>query len=367
MTISKAPWSPNRTGKSYPGRFALGRASVYWQDSADASGWQHLGEMQSATVSLQREFLDVFSTLDGLRDRAARITISEQFDVRMVAREPTELIGALFFSASPTAKLNGAIAGFTKHAMISAVRLGRYYEIMDGDGVLAAGIDKADLALAAPAATTVTAAGGRTLTFAASGKTITASSGSFLDDGFRPGRDLVVTGTTDNNDTFTIVSVTETVITVEEDLVNEGPLNSAAELDSPEAALVEGVDYEVDESPAQVFMLPTSPGVLEGDTVLATLAANGDAEPMRKIEAQSRGEVTGALKLIGRNPRNKTHGRSAAYALVIPRCAVNADGEFSPIQEQEITTIPLIASGLKLDETTPIATVYALPAGGAAA
>lgn len=367
MTLSKAPWSPNTTGKPNADRFALGRGALYWQDEDDAVGWQHLGDAPQVTASLQREFLDVFSSLDGLRDRSARIVINEQFDLRFVCREPTELIGALFFSAVPVAHPNGAVAGFTKHAMIPAVKLGRYYEIVSAAAVPASGINKSDLTLAAPAATEIVAAGGRTLTFAASGKTITASSGSFLADGYRPGRDLVVAGSSDNNGTFTIVSVTATVIVVEEDLTDEGPLSATATLNSPEAALVEGVDYEVDESPAQVFMLTTSPGVLEGDAVLATLTANAQAESMRKIEVQSRGEVTGALKLIGRNPRNKTHGRSAAYALVIPKVTINADGDLSLITEQEISTVPLVASALKKDAATPIATLYALPAGGEAA
>ncbi len=74
----------------------------------------------------------------------------------------------------------------------------------------------------------LTAAGGRTLQWTASGKTITASSGSFHTDGYAIGDKLIVTGTTNNNSTFTITTLSPTVITVAETLVNEGPLSATA-------------------------------------------------------------------------------------------------------------------------------------------
>lgn len=76
----------------------------------------------------------------------------------------------------------------------------------------------------------VTASGGRTLTFAASGSTITASSGSFVTEGYVVGMKLTVAGTSSNNGTYTIASVSATVIEVEESLTNEGPLSSTATL-----------------------------------------------------------------------------------------------------------------------------------------
>ena len=74
----------------------------------------------------------------------------------------------------------------------------------------------------------LTASGGRTLQWAAAGKTITASSGSFLTDLYVVGDKIIVTGTTSNNGTFTLTSVTATVLTVSETLVNEGPLSATA-------------------------------------------------------------------------------------------------------------------------------------------
>lgn len=76
-----------------------------------------------------------------------------------------------------------------------------------------------------------TGSGGRTLTFAQAGRTITASSGSFITDGFLAGANVVVTGTTSNNGTFMILSLTATVITLttnHTNLVNEGPISTGA-------------------------------------------------------------------------------------------------------------------------------------------
>jgi hypothetical protein len=48
---------------------------------------------------------------------------------------------------------------------------------------------------------------------------------------------LTVGGTSDNNGTYTIATVTATVITVAESLANEGPLSSTATLDATASIL----------------------------------------------------------------------------------------------------------------------------------
>lgn len=76
-----------------------------------------------------------------------------------------------------------------------------------------------------------TGAAGRTLTFNAAGRTITASTGSFIVDGFAIGANVVVTGTTSNNGTYMIASLTATVLTLatnQTNLVNEGPISTGA-------------------------------------------------------------------------------------------------------------------------------------------
>lgn len=81
-------------------------------------------------------------------------------------------------------------------------------------------------------ATQVTASGGRTLTFTNSTSTITASSGDFASDGYYAGMTLTVAGTSNNNGSFTISSVTATTIVTVEALTDEGPLSSTATLDA---------------------------------------------------------------------------------------------------------------------------------------
>jgi len=84
-------------------------------------------------------------------------------------------------------------------------------------------------------ATQITAAGGRTLTFAdANPDTVTASTGDFDADGYKVGMTLVVAGTSSNNGSYKIATVTALVITLEaaEELTAEGPLSATATLDA---------------------------------------------------------------------------------------------------------------------------------------
>ncbi len=84
-------------------------------------------------------------------------------------------------------------------------------------------------------ATQVPAAGGRTLTFAdADPDTITASSGSFVTDGYVAGQQLTVAGTASNDGTYTLATVTATVLTLiaADTLAAEGPLSSGETLDA---------------------------------------------------------------------------------------------------------------------------------------
>lgn len=60
-----------------------------------------------------------------------------------------------------------------------------------------------------------------TLTFAAAGNTITRNRGSWLDDGFRLGDSVVISGTASNNATRVITVLTATVMTFAAGLVNE--------------------------------------------------------------------------------------------------------------------------------------------------
>jgi hypothetical protein len=67
----------------------------------------------------------------------------------------------------------------------------------------------------------------QTITFAATGKTFTRSAGSWLKDGFAVGQTVIVAGTISNNGTFTVTTLTDTVMTVTETVVDEGPTSSS--------------------------------------------------------------------------------------------------------------------------------------------
>lgn len=73
-----------------------------------------------------------------------------------------------------------------------------------------------------------TMSGTPTLTFDATAHTITRSVGSFISDGFAVGDEFTVAGTTSNNGSYTISSLSATVITLASGLVNEGPVSDAA-------------------------------------------------------------------------------------------------------------------------------------------
>ena len=72
--------------------------------------------------------------------------------------------------------------------------------------------------------------GSPNITFATAGDTITRDAGSWLTDGIRPGDIITVASTTNNNGDFRVLSVTATVITVEENLTDEGPVSATVDV-----------------------------------------------------------------------------------------------------------------------------------------
>lgn len=87
----------------------------------------------------------------------------------------------------------------------------------------------AGLANEGPTTAVVTVVGTEALTFAAGGETITRAGmgGNWLNDGFAVGDSVTITGTTSNNVTETITSLTSTVMTFATGLANEGPISAA--------------------------------------------------------------------------------------------------------------------------------------------
>lgn len=360
------PFARNTTGKPSADRYALGRGDARLShldasDDPDGDGYFTLGNLQSVTASLAKQYLDHFTSLSGLRDRDARITIETTFDLRGVLEEIHEDAGRLFTAGAASAHANTpAIDGFAEHTMVAAVKKGRYYPILNSAGSPAMGIATEDLTLKVlPDIDTITASAGRTLTFAAAGKTITASTGSFVTDGYVVGHKITIAGTNDNDGTFTITAVSALVLTVSETVVDEGPLSSTATIDPADTPLVEDTDYECLEAEGEVFFLTTSTKVRDGDAIKATLAANASAEAMRKIEVDEAGEITAAMRFVGVNPRD-----NSKFLLEIPKVTITGDGDMALLSEQDLMRVPLVFSAVKKDTATPIATIYPLPAGG---
>jgi hypothetical protein len=360
--VSGSPFSRNSTGKPSASRYSLGRGVLWWSeldasDDPDGDGWVHLGNAPAFSTSLTRNFLDHFTSLSGLRDRDARIVIESLFDLRFQLDELTEMVAALFFSADPESYTNAAIAGFAEREMIEAVEWGRSYEISDGTN-RAHGVRAADLTVELQGATQVVAAADRTIAFVAATDKIVASSGDFGADGYRVGRNVVVTGTASNDGTYPITAVSALEITVGGALTDEAAASSAATLNSPDVVLVEGTDYELGSAEGEIFFLTTSAyaSANDGVPIDVTLAARAGADTMRRIPVQSRGEVTGALKFYGENPRDERK-----FLLYIPKVTINPDGELSLITAQELTVIPFTGAAVKKDTNTAIAYLYALP------
>jgi len=87
------------------------------------------------------------------------------------------------------------------------------------------------------------------LTFAATGKTITRSAGSWITDGVTAGTVIVVTGTSSNNKSFTVLtrdSATQITCVSTDTLVNEGPVSATYTAYDAFKRSIGGVNYSFD-------------------------------------------------------------------------------------------------------------------------
>jgi hypothetical protein len=128
---------------------------------------------------------------------------------------------------------------------------------------------------------------------------------------------------------------------------------------SPDTALVEGTDYEVDEVGGRIKFLSTGSTLSDGDQVDVTLTANASADSTRQIPVQSRTSVTVALMFYGTNPKT-----SRKYELFIPKISLAADGGFGLISENNLVGMGFTGSAERKDASTYIATITSLPTGG---
>lgn len=282
--VSLAPFARNTSGLPATRHFNLGRVTIKVAELTaanvpDANGYVHLGNAPSCTVTLKREYLDHYSSMAGKRDRDARIPIEDLLDVELALEEITEKAAELFFSATPAAYTNVAVAGFTEYAMITAVKKGNSYRIKNSSGGFAFGIASSDL--------TVEKSG------------------------------------------------------------------------APDVACVVDVDYTVDEQTGEITFLTTGSVLADGDQVDVTLAANALAETTRKIPILSRDSVEVAMLIKAVNGRD-----DEAALLDIGKISITPNGALPLVTAQQLMVLPLSGGALKIDATTPLGTLYALPPGG---
>jgi hypothetical protein len=95
---------------------------------------------------------------------------------------------------------------------------------------------------------TVSIVGEASLTFAAGSDAVTRSSGSWLEDGFRIGDSVVVTGTASNDGTYTVAAVNATVLDLGDGLADEviGITSCAIVAGQTKAAWAAAVDADFD-------------------------------------------------------------------------------------------------------------------------
>lgn len=365
--VSGAPFAPNAapsTDNYLKGVAQIWLAELDDNGDPDGNGWLHAGNAPSITGTLSPEFFEHFSSMFGTSEPDVKVITKTKLDFEFQFEEIIQKHAESFFLAEPASITNATIAGFAERTLGSAIKLGRSYELIDGSDQRAYGIAKADLTVKLPSAT-VTAAGGRTLTFATAGDTITASSGNFLTDGFRAGRTLVVADTSSNDGSYTIEEVTETVITVAENLSDEGPISSTASITQTAITLDEGDDYTVNEHGGEVFFLTDGAQVTAGtfhdaaDPVSVTLAANALADSTVHLPAFSRTEIYLALKIYWLNTRTNRH-----CLIYVPKAQFSGSGGMQFINRDDLLNVPITATALKKDDNTAIAYVIPLPAGG---
>lgn len=127
--------------------YVLGRGAIYLEDLT-GNGFIHAGNSPEVVVSVERETLEHFSSLEGLKDPDLQITLSQQLTLRMTLEAINGFNLAAFLAGQTSTFANSAtIAGFAEYTMITDVKLGRWYEIVNASGVRCYNIDSADLTL----------------------------------------------------------------------------------------------------------------------------------------------------------------------------------------------------------------------------
>jgi hypothetical protein len=143
----------NTTGLPNTGDYSLGRGIVY-EAAIDSTtelptiaGWRDLGNATEFNVSLETEKLEHQSSRQGLKVVDKEVILSQKMTIAFTLDELNDQNMANFLSGATGSHTNVAIAGFTIIEMVSAVTLGRWYDIVNSAGERAYDIDTANLQL----------------------------------------------------------------------------------------------------------------------------------------------------------------------------------------------------------------------------
>lgn len=125
----------NTTGKPQTQFYTLGKGALYFAPEGEA-GLRHLGNAPSFAVNLETNTVDHTSSLDGLGEIDKSVTISQRVGLSFTLDEITHQNLADFLAGSESSFSNAvAISGFSKYSWIASVELGKWYDIVDSNGV----------------------------------------------------------------------------------------------------------------------------------------------------------------------------------------------------------------------------------------
>lgn len=129
--------------------------------------------------------------------------------------------------------------------------------------------------------------------------------------------------------------------------------------DTMDVALVENIDFILDEQAGLVTFLLSASNIANGNAVNCTLAANAMAVNARKLGIQTETSLSFALLFIGENPRT---GRK--FKVYLHKVTIAADGAIGLITEGELAEITFTGAAERVeavDATYPVGYVMALP------
>lgn len=98
---------------------------------------------------------------------------------------------------------------------------------------------------------------------------------------------------------------------------------------TPDVALVEGVDYELDRPMGRIRILPTASAITTGDQLLFNATAAGSPKDLDEVASLTKGLIEGALKFVSDNPGNVDEKTEYQFHHV----QIAADGDFDLISD----------------------------------